>query len=467
MNKFLWGKLKIKLILSLVFSFAISLGIFYLLQVAGENLLGIYFNKTSFIEKQETQALFEFKSYVSDNGLTLNDQDKITKWVSDKKYVEIYIYKDNNLLYSSNSYISAAENGEYLINPSLIREPFDNIEFADTNAQMYMEFFFEYKYGYIIIFLGVAISFIFFISIMLFFINKKTSYIGILENEIKILEGGNLDYQITIRGNDELSSLAQSINEMRKSFIEKLESEEKARLANSELVTAMSHDLRTPLTALVGYLDIIKYKKYKTDENLMQYIHNSREKAYQIKHLSDKLFEYFTVFNTNEDDLELETFDGNQLIDQIIDEQLLVLQNNGFLFEFTSCDTPFYLEVNLISMRRVFDNIFSNITKYADKSKPVKIKCYIDNQFLLVDINNYINNNLKKVDSTQIGMKTCERIIKKHKGEIVVTRTEDTYSVHIRLSAKTPLQFITGTDQKHRNLFSHNVNLTFIDFGDS
>ena len=72
---------------------------------------------------------------------------------------------------------------------------------------------------------------------------------------------------------------------MRKSFIGRLESEDKARLANSELITAMSHDLRTPLTVLVGYLDIIEYKKYKTDENLRQYIHNSREKAYQIKYL--------------------------------------------------------------------------------------------------------------------------------------------------------------------------------------
>ena len=194
-----------------------------------------------------------------------------------------------------------------------------------------------------------------------------------LENEIKILEGGNLTYQISIKGKDELSSLAQSINEMRKSFIERLDGENIARLANRELVTAMSHDLRTPLTALVGYLDIIEYKKYKTDENLRQYIHNSREKAYQIKHLSDKLFEYFTVFNTDEDDLEMETFDGIQLIEQLIEEQIIILQNNGFDFEFNSCNTPFYIEVNLFSIRRVFDNIFSNILKYVDKSKPVKI----------------------------------------------------------------------------------------------
>lgn len=435
-KKFLWGKLEFKLILCLVFSFAVSVGIFFLLQATGEDILDNYFDKTSFIENQKDQAISQFRRYVSDNGLTINDQDKITNWVQNKKYVTIYIYKDNNLVYASEGNNSAVGDGEYLKSPILPGKPLYDIEFADMNAQMYMECFFEYKYYYIIAFFGVAISFFCFIIIMLFFINRKTSYIGMLEKEIKILEGGNLDYQITIKGKDELSSLAQSINEMRKAFIERLENEDKARLANSELVTAMSHDLRTPLTALVGYLDIIEYKKYKTDENLVQYIHNSREKAYQIKHLSDKLFEYFTVFNTNEDDLELETFDGIQLIDQLIDEQLLILQNNGFDFEFDSCNTPFHIEVNLISIRRVFDNIFSNIIKYADKSKPVKIKYCIKDQLLFVYIENHISNDLKTVDSTGIGMKTCEKIIEKHKGKIAITRTGDIYSVCISLATK-------------------------------
>lgn len=432
-KKFIWSKLKIKLILSLVFSFAVSVGIFFLLQAVGGGLLDSYFNKTSFIQNQTNQAVSQFRSYISDNNLTINDRDKMARWVHNEKYVIIYIYKDNNLVYTFDSNNSTVGNEEYLGGPILSGKPLYDIVFTDTKAQMYMECFFEYKYYYIITFLGVAISFFFFILIMSFFINRKTSYIGMLEKEIKILEGGNLDYQITLRGADELSSLAQSINEMRKSFIERLESEDKARLANSELVTAMSHDLRTPLTALMGYLDIIEYKKYKSDENLTEYIHNSREKAYQIKHLSDKLFEYFTVFNANEEVLELESFDGNQLIDQIIDEQLLMLQINGFHFEFDSCDTPFDIEVNLISIRRVFDNIFSNITKYADKSLPVKIKSYVKNQLLFIDIENSINHNLKAVNGTGIGMKTCEKIIEKHKGKIAVTRNENIYSIHISL----------------------------------
>lgn len=398
-------------------------------------MLDSYFNKTSFIHNQTDQAVAQFRNYVSANGLTIHDRDKMAQWVRSEKYLTIYIYQGNNLIYTFDSNNLTVGNGEYLESSIPSGRPLYDLEFADTKAQMVMESFFEYKYYYIITFLGVALSFFCFIIMMLFFINKKTSYIGLLEQEIKLLESGNLDYQITIKGKDELASLAQSINEMRKSFIEKLESEDKARLANSELVTAMSHDLRTPLTALVGYLDIIEYKKYKSDENLIQYIHNSREKAYQIKHLSDKLFEYFTVFNVNEENLELETYDGMQLLDQTIDEQLLILQNNGFHFEYDSCASPFGIDLNLIAMRRVFDNLFANITKYADKSKPVKIKCYIENRWLFVHIENTINH-LKAASGTGIGMKTCEKIIKRHQGTITVTRTEDIYSVLINLAVK-------------------------------
>ena len=432
-KKFVWNKLKIELLFCLVFSFAVSAGLFFLLQSAGAEILDNYFYKTSFIKEQTNQAVTQFKNYIGDNGLSIDDRDQMAKWIRNEKYVNIYIYQEGKLVYAFDGNSAAFGNEDYLASPIMIAAPLLDIKFVDANAQMYIECFFEYKYYYIVTFLSMAVSFICFLFIMLLFISRKTSYIGMLENEIKILEGGNLDYQITLHGNDELSSLAQSINEMRKSFIERLENEDMARQANSELVTAMSHDLRTPLTVLVGYLDIIEFKKYRTEEDLLQYIHNSREKAYQIKHLSDKLFEHFTVFNANEDDFEVESFDGIQLIDQLIDEQLLLLQNNGFQFEFDACNAPFQIKISLLSIRRVFDNIFSNITKYADPAKPVKIKSYVKNQLFFLDIENSFNHHLKAANSTGIGMKTCEKIIEKHNGKIAVTKTKDIYSIHISL----------------------------------
>jgi signal transduction histidine kinase len=433
-RKFLIKKLEVKLILSVIFSFIIAVSIFVFLEGIGDSILDSYFNENSFISNQKNEAISDFRKYVSDNNLTTKDYDKITQWLHKEKYVSLYIYKDKQLIYNSDKNNAVIYYEKYDESPFLSDAMLYDVKFEDTDAKMYMQCFFQYKYYNVKSFFDIAAAFLCFIAILLFFIKRKTKYIRKLENELKILEGGNLEHEITIIGNDELSSLAQGINEMRKSFIEKLESENKTRTANSELITAMSHDLRTPLTALVGYLDIIEYKKYKTDENLRKYIHSSREKAYQIKYLSDKLFEYFIVFNTDDDKLELKSFDGKQILEQLIEEQIFILEDEGFNLNIASCNECFFIKINLISMRRVFDNIFSNINKYADKSKPIKIKYYIQNQQLIISIENQINNNLKVVSSTEIGLKTCKKIIERHNGKISIEKTEDIFLVKIRLA---------------------------------
>lgn len=429
-------KLEKKLTVSIIVSLIISVAIGFLVNFLGENILYKYYDESALLKKKSIQALSDFRSYVSNNKISINDETEIESWIRDNKYVDIYIFQNNNLVYSSNRYLSYYGD-ENLTRIPNISDNFDDVSFYDADAKVYIECYFEYKYYYVTLFLSSATGLICFILIMLTIIRRKISYIRTLENEIKILEGGDLNYDITIEGNDELSYLAESINEMRKSFIERLQSEDEAKLANSELITAISHDLRTPLTALLGYLDIIEYKKYKTTENLMQYIHNSREKAYQIKSLSDKLFEYFLVFN-KKSDLDLETFNVTEILDQLFQEELFMLNDESFTFDFTPCNTAASLDMNLISIRRVLDNVFSNIIKYADKSRPINIRYYIKDQNLIIIIQNKINKNLNSVSSTGIGLKTCTKIIEMHKGKFYAKKTNDSFTITITLPVKNP-----------------------------
>jgi methyl-accepting chemotaxis protein len=212
-NKLRLSRLKLKLILCLIGSFLASAMLFLLLQSTGEDLLEHYRTKSSFIDRQEQQALPALQEYVSGQHLSLKDDAKIAAWVRNAKYVNLYLYKDNQFLYSTDGYTIKTENARFLPDPNIFStSQYSTVVFADTNAQVYMEYFFEYKYYNLITILGVILSFLFFIVLVLFFINKKTTYIGVLENEIKILEGGNLDYPVTLKGKDELASLAQSIN---------------------------------------------------------------------------------------------------------------------------------------------------------------------------------------------------------------------------------------------------------------
>ncbi|MEJ8302387.1 HAMP domain-containing sensor histidine kinase [Saccharibacillus sacchari] len=424
-------KLKVQLTAALVVAIVLAFLLFMALQSIGTNLLDRHFGEPTFIAQQNQKMIAGLSEYVSQNRLSIHDDKQLNDWSGKKKYVTMYIYRDKKLVYSSDGYYMQAEaaNDE----PFVSDESLYNVSFTDADAQVFIESFAEYRYYTMVTFASLAVAFAFFLCVVLLLINVKTSYIEVLENEIKLLEGGNLEYPITIKGKDELSSLAQSINEMRKSFIERLENEELARKANNELVTAMSHDLRTPLTALIGYLDIIQYRKYKSDEQLFKYIANSKDNAYRIKHLSDQLFEYFLVSYSQNDLPELDDYDGLPLLDQMIGTHVPLLIDEGFEFEFIPCDRPFTLNIHVISMQRVFDNLFSNILKYADKSEAVTIMCTLQEKWLYMHVKNRIKQGIDHTDSNSIGIKVCEKIVQNHGGSFDVVRTENIYSVQVSL----------------------------------
>ncbi|NGZ75648.1 HAMP domain-containing sensor histidine kinase [Saccharibacillus alkalitolerans] len=402
-----------------------------ILQTAGTNLLDRHFARPSFIAEQNQRTKAQLSQYIAQNRLSITDRDRLSDWVSKKKYVTIYIYQNKQLVYASDGH--SVESQGLGSEPFVPDDSLYDLRFSDADTQLYLESYFEYKYYNIATFSCLAASSAFFLFLMLLFINTKTSYVEILENEIKILEGGNLEYPITIKGTDELASLAQSVNEMRKSFIERLENEEQARNANNELVTAMSHDLRTPLTALIGYLDIIQYRKYKTEEQLFNYIANSKDNAYRIKHLSDQLFEYFILSYSQNDPPELKEYDGGQLLDQFIGIHSPLLVDEGFLFTFIPCEMPFTVSVHVMSMQRVFDNLFSNVLKYADKGHEVRVQCTLHGEQLHIDVENRIDPNTENADSNGIGIKVCEKIVQNHKGNFEAAKTDDMYRVRISL----------------------------------
>lgn len=435
MNKLLIGKkLKLKLVLAIILSLFVGVGTFIVLQVVGETALDSYLSKSTFIENRQQDALKRFQSMVHSEHLSTQDHQRLSEWIRGERYLELFIFEQDKLIYASNTEADPEINKELITQFLPSRTPVTTVQFADQPAQIYLVGFYEYQYYNLLLILTVFAALIVFIVAFLLMINRKISYIGKLEREIKILEGGNLVYKITVSGKDELSSLAWSIDEMRKSFVERLGSEERVRSANRELITAISHDLRTPLTILLGYMDIIELGKYKTQEDLHQYIHNSREKAYQIKVLSDKLFEYFTVSSASEEEeVESEIYDGRELFDQLLDEQLALMENFDVEMKQKYGERAFLIELNLVAIRRVFDNIFSNIKKYADRSHPVDIDLSIEQQTLIVTTRNRIKPVDKTKDSNEIGLVSCQKIIEQHNGTLKISEQEDTFILQIEM----------------------------------
>ena len=269
----------------------------------------------------------------------------------------------------------------------------------------------EKQYWYNIMDVATVIMTVFaFLFVIMFYNTMVIGRIKRFSNEVVNISSGNLQSEIRVDSRDEIGRLAMSVDNMRNSLLETMNNEKAAWAANTALITAMSHDVRTPLTSLIGYLDIIEGKKFRTEEDLIRYIHSCREKAFQLKDLSDELFSYFLVFG-NPGNAELEEVDAGILFQQLLGEHVAEVLNYGRNITLTY-DIPedVWVKVNVSSLRRLFDNLFSNILKYAGKDFPVEVCATYSENRIEILFRNTIWKEAKQRESTKIGVKTCRKL---------------------------------------------------------
>ena len=161
----------------------------------------------------------------------------------------------------------------------------------------------------------LLIAFVLFFVIVMLGIRQAIRYIRALCGEIQILEGGNLEYPITVRGRDELAELAGSLEAMRKSIRTQADREKQLTQANQRMVTEMSHDLRTPLTSIFIFTEILRHKCRDCAPQLEEYVEKIDQKAQRLKQLSDHLFEYALITSDAKSQLDPATCFQNAFID--------------------------------------------------------------------------------------------------------------------------------------------------------
>lgn len=259
----------------------------------------------------------------------------------------------------------------------------------------------------------VTIAVLFVVFLKLF--HKKIRYIHTLEHGIEIIEGGGLEYPIPVEGDDELTALAIQLNDMRRTLQKQINERETAIRENHEMVTAISHDIRTPLTSVICYLDLIRDGKVKSPEEEAVYINNALEKACQIKNLTTALFSH-SVAENEEVMFHYELIDGNELLAQVLSESVFLLEEKGPTVQVKdSIAEGFAINVDIQQFRRVFDNLCSNALKYADPRRPISFDVMLEPDTLRIIQTNQVRKN-SGGESFGIGLKTCEKIAERHEG---------------------------------------------------
>ena len=384
-------------------------------------------------EQDITDMLQSLQDYVQEEQVTEDNIKQLVNWVRKQKNVYVTFYRDIDELLGP--FMANSGDEPYEVDTEYESMYYTVNLYDGTPIKVQLEVYLDMNYMYWADVAMYVTGGIVFLLLLLLMIHHKIRYINRLESELKILGGGNLEYPITIKGNDEITSLAEGITALKNGFLEEQQMKAEAEKANMELVTAMSHDLRTPLTSLIGYLELLNMHRYENEEQLQKYLEYCRKKAFQIKKVSDRLFEYFLVYGKEEKELQLQTIPCEEMAEDLCNGQFFDWQDRGGTIDCQIGELPGAVQVDSEYMQRVMDNLLSNLKKYGDPAYPLQIQIdeHQDVQHIL--LKNHVLEQKNQIESTQIGLKTCRRIIENHGGTFAwrTDTQENTFTIEMEL----------------------------------
>ncbi|MEI5990521.1 sensor histidine kinase [Enterococcus crotali] len=191
-------------------------------------------------------------------------------------------------------------------------------------------------------------------------------------SELHYIANGNYDHRIPFELSGDLAKVVTSINGLVDSTVAAIEDERKIEKSKDELITNVSHDIRTPLTSIIGYLGLIEDRQFHNQEDLLKYTHTAYVKAKQMKLLVDDLFEY-TKVRQPAVPVNTISFDMAQLIEQLAADFELEATKNNMTIQVNANPASIKMDGDTEKLVRVFNNLLSNALKYGKGGKNIVI----------------------------------------------------------------------------------------------
>lgn len=441
------NSLRVRLLIVILIGVLLAVGVYAAVRFGILNWVENSYTTKEAEQERYDQYVANLQTYVYENALSSHDTDKITEWLGHTRDVYLFLYKDDQLFYTGGMEdekndsegtqdagggaeespdSSGAENDDtdddrpiggitvdYPSREEIIQHAKDKglrpIEVSDgTIFASFVDLSAYFYYDLANISSIVAALLVLVVVLMLYF-RSITVKISRLAEDVSAVYEVDMNRKIrTANGEDELSALSKNVEQMRSSMLESLKKEKEAIDANTDLITSMSHDIRTPLTVLLGYLDIMKTTN--TDENLQDYIKASESTALRLKEISDDMFRYFLVFGSGDVETTIADYDAKTIVEQLLFEHILLLTERGYDVERQiEVDEGLIISTDAPKLMRVIDNIFSNIYKYADKMQKVVFCADISEGVLRINVKNNVKIDAE-AESNGVGLRTCSKL---------------------------------------------------------
>ncbi|CEO09326.1 two-component sensor histidine kinase [[Clostridium] sordellii] len=250
-------------------------------------------------------------------------------------------------------------------------------------------FLYTTEYWYNPLFMLIAISGYITLSLVIItgIILNKVDYLDKIIKGTKEIKNGNINHKIEVNGKDTLAIFAQDINNLSEGLENAIDEKFRSERMKAELITNVSHDLKTPLTSIINYVDLIKKEENIEPEYLKDYINILDNKSKRLKVLIEDLFEASKASSGNIE-LNIEKLDLNQLLRQSIGENEEKISKANLDLKVNLPKEQIYINCDGKRMYRVFENLLINISKYSLHNTRVYIDMKLDEEKVYISFKN-------------------------------------------------------------------------------
>jgi len=236
--------------------------------------------------------------------------------------------------------------------------------------------------GYVLV--GIVVFSVSFLLLQ----EKSIAYISRISDAIENISHGDLNTSIDVIGDDEFSSMAENLNKMVEDIRKLMDKERESERTKNELVTNVAHDLRTPLTSIIGYLELLAGKVELSPEIQKKYIDIAYSKAKRLEKLIEDLFG-FTKMNYGKISMKVSKVDIIKLLSQLLEESYPNFADKGLSYQLQSNVPAQVITADANLLARLFDNLINNAIKYGADGKSVLVKVTASSETAQVSVINY------------------------------------------------------------------------------